>query len=249
MGSEWTPLLWLIVLFAPLLSVKRWLSRHLQGIGLLFFGNQEGATALHYIVLLPGVVLHEFSHWLAAKLVGVRTAGISLMPQVKRGGTIRLGAVQVGKSDPLRESWIGIAPFIGGTVAILLLATWQFGVELQPTLSLEMVLHTMVSSWRAPDALLWLYLLFSISNAMLPSESDRQPWLSALLFLGVAAAIIYIAGVAVPIPAKVKEWVLTGATYLAFSFGLVLAVDIPVAFLLLFIEKLGGALLGRRVQY
>jgi hypothetical protein len=65
----------------------------------------------------------------------------------------------------------------------------------------------------------------------------------------VAAAIIYIAGVAVPIPAKVKEWVLTGATYLAFSFGLVLAVDIPVAFLLLFIEKLGGALLGRRVQY
>src|SRR5512136_2718400 len=110
MGSDWTPLLWLIVLFAPLLSVKRWLSRHLQGVGLLFFGNHEGATALHYIVLLPGVILHELSHWLAAKLMGVRTAGISLMPQVKRGGTVRLGAVKVGKSDPLRESLIGLAP-------------------------------------------------------------------------------------------------------------------------------------------
>jgi Zn-dependent protease len=96
MGGDGTPLLWLIVLFAPLLSVKRWLSRHLQGVGLLLFGNLEGATALHYIVLLPGVVLHEFSHWLAAKLVGVRTAGMSLVPRVQRGGTVRLGAVKVG---------------------------------------------------------------------------------------------------------------------------------------------------------
>ena len=249
MDGEWTPLLWLIVLFAPLLSVKRWLSRHLQGVGLLLFGNHEGATALHYIVLLPGVVLHELSHWLAAKLVGGRTAGISLVPQVKRGGAIRLGAVKVGKSDPLRESWIGIAPFIAGTVAILLLANWRFGIEFQPALSLDMVLHTMVSSLQTPDALLWLYLLFSISNAMMPSESDRQPWLSALLFLGAAAAITYIAGIAVPYAPKIKSWVLTGATYLAFSFGLVLAVDIPVAFLLLFIEKAAGALLGRRVEY
>ena len=249
MGGDWTPLLWLIVLFAPLLSVKRWLSRHLQGVGLLLLGTYEGATALHYIVLLPGVVLHEFSHWLAAKLVGVRTAGISLMPQIKRGGTVRLGAVKVGRSDPLRESWIGVAPFIGGTVAILLLASWQFGVELQPVLSLELILHTITSSLQAPDALLWLYLLFSISNAMLPSESDRQPWLSALLFLGVVAAIVYISGVSVQIPAEVREWVLTGATYLAFAFALVLAVDIPVVFLLMVVEKLGAILLGRHVQY
>jgi len=102
------------------------------------------------------------------------------------------GSVKVGRSDPIRESWIGIAPFIGGTVAILLLASWQFGVELQPALSLGLILDTMASSLQAPDALLWLYLLFSISNAMLPSESDRQPWLSALLFLGVVAAIVYI---------------------------------------------------------
>ena len=249
MGGDWTPLFWLIVLFAPLLSVKRWLSRHLQGVGLLLFGNHEGATALHYVVLLPGVILHELCHWLAARLVGVRTAGISLMPQVKRGGTVRLGAVKVGKSDPLRESWIGIAPIIGGTVAILLLASWQFGVELQPVLSLALVWQTMASSLQAPDALLWLYLLFSISNAMLPSESDRQPWLTALIFLGVVAAIVYISGVSVRIPAQVKEWVLTGATYLAFTFALVLAVDIPVVVLLMAIERVGGILLGRHVQY
>jgi hypothetical protein len=249
MLGDWTPLLWLIVLFAPLLSVKRWLSRHLQGVGLLFFGSHDGATVLHYIVLFPGVVLHEFSHWLAAKMVGVRTAGISLMPRIQRGGTVRLGSIKVGKSDPLRESWIGVAPFIGGTVAILLLANWQFGVELQPALSLEFILHTMAASLQAPDALFWLYLLFSISNAMLPSESDRQPWLSALIFLGAVAAIVYISGVSVQIPVQVKAWVLTGATYLAFAFGLVLAVDIPVVFLLMIIEKLGGILLGRRVQY
>jgi hypothetical protein len=47
----------------------------------------------------------------------------------------------------------------------------------------------------------------------------------------------------------VKEWVLTGATYLAFAFALVLAVDIPVVLLLMVIERLGGVLLGRHVQY
>jgi len=249
MGGEWTPLLWLLALFAPLLLVKRWLGRQLQRIGFLYFGNPEGAIAVHYVVLLPGVVLHEFSHWLAAKLVGVRTGRISLLPHMKRGGQVYLGAIRiVGDTDPFRESWIGIAPFIGGTAAILLLASWRFGVTLQPVLSLKLVLDTMLSSLRAPDALLWLYVLFAISNAMLPSESDRQPWLLAMIYLGLVAAVIYLFGIRVRVPVQVQEWVRTGAAYLAFALGLVLLLDIPVALLLWAFEKLSELVLGRHVR-
>nr|MBC7244933.1 hypothetical protein [Chloroflexota bacterium] len=249
MAADWMPLVWLLVLFVPLLLIKRWLSRHLQGVGLLLSGDQEVATLLHYFILLPGIILHEFSHYLAAKLVGVKTAGISLQPQAKRGGDVRLGAVKIRRTDPFRESVIGLAPLVSGSIAILLLAHWQFGVEAVPVLRPETVVHALASALQRPDALLWLYLIFSISNAMMPSESDRQAWLSVLLFLGLVAASVYVSGVTVRVPEALKHWVLTGVTYLAFAFGLALAVDIPVACVLLLVEEVGEAILHRRVEY
>ncbi|MGQ9493428.1 MAG: hypothetical protein ACUVR2_06650 [Anaerolineae bacterium] len=249
MTHEWTPLVWLVVLFVPLLLVKRWLSLHLQGVGLLLSGDQEVASLLHYFILLPGIVLHELSHYLAAKLVGVKTAGISLQPQTKRGGNIRLGAVKVRRTDPFRESLIGLAPLISGSIAILLVARWEFGVEALPVLRPEVVVQTLTFSLQRPDALLWLYLIFSISNAMLPSESDRQAWLSVLLFFGLVAVFVFVSGVAIQVLEALKHWVLIGVTYLAFGFGLALAVDIPMAFVLFLMEKVGGAILHRHVEY
>ena len=50
-------------------------------------------------------------------------------------------------------------------------------------------------------------------------------------------------------PTWLKQWALTGVTYLAFSFGLALSVDIPFALLILAFEKLGERILHRRVEY
>lgn len=249
MATDWTPLIWLVVLFVPLLLVKRWLSHHLQGIALLFSGDQETATLVHYLILLPGIVLHEASHYLAAKLVGVKTASISLRPRAKRGGNVRLGAVKIRKADPFRESWIGLAPLISGSIAILILARWQFGIEALPLLRPEAIVQTLASSLRRPDALLWLYLIFSISNAMLPSESDRQAWISVLLFLGLAALLLYLSGVTIRIPSMIRRSFWTGVSYLAFTFGLVLAVDLPIVLTLFLLEKLAEVALHRHIEY
>jgi len=245
MASDWMALAWLAALFVLLLFLKRWLSQHLQGLALLLSGDQQIATLLYYLVLLPGIVLHELSHVLAAELVGVKTKRISLRPTAKRGGRVRFGAVTVGPSDPIRESWIGLAPLLSGSALILLLARWQFGVEPMPVLDPDVLL----SCLQAPDAWLWLYLVFAISNAMLPSESDRQPWRPVLLFLALITGVFYVSGLAPQIPETLKQWALMGVTHLALAFGLALGVDILFATLIFVLEKLGERILHRYVEY
>ncbi len=247
--GDWTPLAFLAVILIPLSLLTRWLSRHLQGVGLLFTGDYQAALLIHYLVLFPGIALHELSHWVAARLVGVRTRGISLQPKAGRGGSVRFGAVKVARSDPFRESWIGVAPLLTGVGAILLLARWQFGVEVLPQLEPLAVWQTLTGSLQAPDALVWLYLVFAISNAMWPSESDRQPWWAAALLLALAAGALYLSGWLPHIPAAVQKWAFTAVTYLSFAFALAVLVDIVFAVLLFVLEKAGEQLLHRHVEY
>ena len=249
MAIEWARLAWLVALSVPLLFLTRWLNLHLQGLGLLLSGNEQTAMLLHYLVLLPGILLHEISHLLAAKLVGVKTRSFSLQPKASRGGTVRFGAVTVAKSDPFRESWIGLAPLLTGTASILLLAQWQFGVESLPALSVESVWQTLLASLQAPDALLGLYTIFAISNSMWPSESDRQPWRAVLLFLVLAVGLVFISGLLSQIPSGPAQWIRTGVEYLAFAFALAVVVDAPFALLVLVLEKVGERILGRHVEY
>ena len=249
MAIEWARLAWLVALSVPLLFLTRWLNLHLQGLGLLLSGNEQTAMLLHYLVLLPGILLHEISHLLAAKLVGVKTRSFSLQPKASRGGTVRFGAVTVAKSDPFRESWIGLAPLLTGTAGILLLAQWQFGVESLPALSVESVWQTLLASLQAPDALLGLYTIFAISNSMWPSESDRQPWRAVLLFLVLAVGLVFISGLLSQIPSGPAQWIRTGVEYLAFTFALAVVVDAPFALLVLVLEKVGERILGQHVEY
>ena len=249
MENGWTTLAWLAIVLAPLLVLKRWLGRHLQGLGLLLGGDPQTAILAQYLVLLPGILLHELSHVAAAALVGVKVKGFSLRPRATRGGTVRLGAVMVQQSDPVRESWIGLAPLLSGGAAILLLARWMFGIAPLPALRPEMLVENLFSYLRAPDAWLWLYLIFSVSNAMLPSESDRQQWGPVVMFLGLVTALVWAFGLVPQIPAAAKNWVLTGVRYLAYTLSLALGVDILFAALLYVGEKLAEGILGRRVQY
>ena len=66
MFGNWTPLIWLAATLAPLFFMKRWINRHIQGLGLLLVGDNEAAMFLYFVLLLPGILIHELSHWLAA---------------------------------------------------------------------------------------------------------------------------------------------------------------------------------------
>lgn len=118
MSLDLMPFIWVTLAFIILLILQRWIHAHLHGLSLLITGQPQYAVILYAIVLLPGVLLHEVSHWVAASLLGVRTGKLSLFPRVQPDGTIQLGYVEYYKGrtlGPIRESLIGGAPLISGT--------------------------------------------------------------------------------------------------------------------------------------
>ena len=249
MSSDWTILAWTVAAALLMWLVQRQLHKHIQGLVLLVTGKEHLVPVAHFLLLLPGIVLHECSHWLAAKLLGVRVGSMSIGPQRKRGKQMRFGSVQIGRTDAIRESLIGLAPLVSGTALVLLLARWGFG--LLPTTELQPATWPgqLVACLRAEDAWLWVYLIFAVANAMLPSASDRRAWRTFGLYLGLVAALaIGLLGM----PKGTETWLQWGLhflSYLAYAFSLTTLVDLGALALVLVLEWAVGHLTGRRIQY
>ena len=253
MFGNWTPLVWLAVALAPLFLMKRWINRHLQGLGLLLLGDNEAAMLLYFVLLLPGILIHELSHWLAARLLGVQTGKITLWPSRRRGNQMRMGSVRVARTDPLRASLIGVAPLISGYIAILIIGQLILGLgDLGKVLldgQWQQAWQNLQGHLRTPDFWIWLYLIFAISNAMLPSEADREPWRPVILFMGLVALIFYLTGWARQIPEALATASLIGLSYLAYAFSLIIVVDAIFVALIAGSEALLSRLTRRQVKY
>ena len=231
MFGTWTPLVGLVATVLPLLLVKRWITDRLQELSWRWAGDLDLALIFYFVIVLPGVVIHELSHWLVAKALGVRVGKLSLGPSRKgRSRRVSLGSVRVGKVDPLRASLIGLAPLLGGTATILLIGYLVLDVgDVLHTVSgqgLEGFLSALGELLRVPDFWLWLYLIFAISNAMLPSESDMASVRPVLIFLGILALALLIVGGVPAIPEDLARSVNLVAGYLATAFGLTLGVNL-----------------------
>jgi hypothetical protein len=253
MFGHWTPLIWLTLTLVPLFFLKRWINRHVQGLGLLLLGDNETAMLLYFVLLLPGILIHELSHWLAANLLGVRTGKISLWPSRRSGNQMRMGSVRVARTDPFRASLIGVAPLISGSITILIIGQLILGLgdlgEVLPGGEWGQVWESLLTYLKTPDFWLWLYLIFAVSNAMLPSETDREPWRPVLLFMGLVALLFYLTGWVRQIPEVVATASLTGLSYLAYAFSLTVVVDAVFIAAIAVLEVLVSRLTGRRVEY
>ncbi len=244
--------LWFLGALILLVLVQRWVHQHLHGIAYLISGHADMALMLYSLPLLPGVALHELSHALMAALLGVKTANLTLIPRRQPDGHVRLGSVQVERVDAVRSSLIGLAPLLAGSVSILLIIRFAFDVntigEAVQRADLAALLASLGGLLHAADAWLWLYLLFSIANAMMPSPSDRETWPSVILFslllLSLALALglnSAIEGVGV-VADQILRW-------LAAAFTITLIVDLPFIAIIFLIEITSSRALGRRVEY
>jgi hypothetical protein len=224
--------------------------KHVQGIGVLLTQDGQIALILYFVLILPGVFVHELSHALAAWLLRVRVRHLSIGIR-RKGNTpkVALGSVDIVRTDPIRGSLIGLAPLIAGCTAIVLISYRVLGLGRLGTFNGQTFWSDLRSAYHTPDFGLWAYLVFAIGNAMLPSSADRRSWGIAALFVLFAGAIFYFSGLFDTYSDSLERWVRSGTNQLTYAFAVIVIVDIVFAALLFLIEQ-GLALLGfGRVKY
>ncbi len=192
-------LVWFVLMLLPLVILQRLLHREIQAVLLILTRNPAMTVGVFSLIFLPGVFLHESSHFLMAKILGVPTGNFSLVPRPLSDGRLQLGYVETARMDPLRDSLIGLAPLISGVLVVAyislthlnLLPLWdsfrggQVLVFWQKVLGLPQV----------NDFPLWFYITFTVSSTMLPSASDRHAFLPLALFAGLITGLVVLAGV------------------------------------------------------
>lgn len=249
---SWMPLIGLAVTLALLLLIERWIHRHLQGTMLLLTGDREMAVVLYALPLMPGILLHEISHAVVAKLLGVRVGRVSVRPKLTNE-RIQLGFVPVEETDPVRASLIGLAPLLTGSGVILLIGYLFFGIGGVQRAFVEGswtgLIARFVEMVRAPDVWLWAYLIFAVSNTMLPSRSDRESWTPVLLFLVIAAVLIWFAGLGPTILERLGRPLNLATRWLTAMYGFTIVADLPFVLLILLVEWALGRIKGVRVEY
>lgn len=256
MNDPLMPFLWAAVALICLLFMQRWIHAHLHGVSLLLVGRPEWAVIVYAVVLFPGVVLHEASHWLAATFLGVRTGGVSLLPRRQPDGSLQLGYVEYYKGPrvgPIRESLIGAAPLVTGTAVILLIGYRVFSVtslaDAIRTGDLTILTEAMAQLLAVPNFLVWLYLLFAISNAMLPSRSDRHAWPAFLVILGIFTAVVAFLARDTLLFANLSRPVTVLFGYLGTAFSIAIAVNLVCIAGIAFAEWVLGRVRGASVVY
>jgi hypothetical protein len=192
-----TGFLWFITILLPLVIIQRLLHREIQAILLIITRSSQLTVGIFSILFLPGVFLHELSHFVMAKILRVRTGKASLIPKSMSNGRLQMGYVETAQTDIIRDSLIGIAPLVAGSSFIAYAGLNRLGlstlVEVLTNGQVELFWKGLTLLPQMDDFFLWFYLAFTISSTMMPSESDSHAWLplglwtAGLLTLGIFA--------------------------------------------------------------
>lgn len=186
-------------LFAGSLLALAWLSGRIslqiQQATYNVTGSIDMAVVIYFLLLLPGIVVHEAAHWVTAKLLGLRPGKFTVWP-TRRGKMVGLGSVTARDGGMVLNSLVGMAPLLVGTALVALLARlWFGGNQLAQSFAGDEFgawLATVVAAFQRPDAAVWAYLVFTIANGMMPSAPDREPVKPLLVYIALAA-IAYVA--------------------------------------------------------
>jgi hypothetical protein len=244
----WDGLAWLVASLVLFVVVQRWLHRELQSIFLLLTHHPRLTIGLFSLLFLPGVVLHESSHWLMARLLRVRTGRFSVIPALMPNGVLRMGYIETAQSDPARDALIGTAPLVSGAVVIALIGLHRLGMA---PLAEAFARGQWAAVWAAlpalpslPDFWLWFYLAFAVSSTMLPSASDRRSWLPVALVAGIVAVVALLAGagpwMAANLAPAANRWLMALALIFVLSLGLHALLALPAFGLRLLISRVTG---------
>ena len=222
--SQLSGLVWFIFILVPLILLQRLLHREIQAVFLILTRDPRLTMGIFSILFLPGVFLHELSHFVMAKILRVRTGKFSLFPQSLPDGRLQLGYVETARSDVIRDSLIGAAPLIVGTLFVAYVAIYHLQMRVLWDAFRNGQSNLFWLGVRAlpqvQDFYLWFYLAFAVSSTMMPSESDRHAWLELVVAVGVLVAIVLLAGAGPWMLSNVAPYINNFLSSVAVIFGL-----------------------------
>lgn len=142
--------------------------------GLIYRFTKSHRVVVHTlaIIFLPGTILHELAHLLFAGIMLVPVGELSVMPEIEDKG-VKLGSVQISKTDPFRRTIVGVAPVLLGLILIF---------------SIFLLVKIGVSPWW--QVILALYLIFQIGNTMFSSKKDVEGSILFVILVLVLSAVI-----------------------------------------------------------
>lgn len=159
-----------VILIIILSTLRSRLVYELANTSLLVFGSTKPGIAIYSLLVLPGTIIHELSHWIVAELLLVRTGEITIFPEESH-----LGSVSTAKSDPFRGFLIGLAPFITGLIILMILGQ-LFSLGWGSYVWWQLVLI--------------IYGIVVMGNSMMISESDRRTWPIIIVFCLLISILI-----------------------------------------------------------
>ncbi len=196
--TSFNGLLWFLLMLLPLLYLQRWLHREIQAIFLILTRHPGLTMGMFSLIFFPGVLLHELSHFVMARLLAVQTGRFSLLPHSRPDGRLQLGYVETAQADPLRDSLIGAAPLIVGGLFVAYAAVYRLNMlplwDFLRQGSFSNFWFGLSQLPQVPDFPLWFYLTFAVSSTMLPSQSDRHAWLPLGVWMILLVGLALLAG-------------------------------------------------------
>lgn len=193
--------LWLLLAFTLSLLAVVWLNHKIfiQTNLFAFYltRSPQRAYILYFLLMLPGIVVHEGSHWIAAKLLGLRPGKFRVWPQTK-GKHLRLGSVTSRSGGIWLDSIVGLAPLAVGSLLIALIGQHVFSAgQIASALvqgDLEATFRLLGAALRQTDGPLWAYFLFTFANGMMPSAPDREPVKPVAVYVSLAILVYLLLG-------------------------------------------------------
>ena len=243
---------WLLAILGLIKIVQPRLHLELQAIFLLLTRRVDIALLLVSILFLPGVLLHETSHYLMAHALGVPTGRFSIIPRAQEDGRLQLGFVETAHTDILRDALIGMAPLIAGIFFIIFVGVWRLELlDLWKNVVRGMTItyyEALTQLYTRPDFWLWFYLVFTVSSTMMPSRSDRRSWLPIALIFVILIGLVLISGVGPRMWLHLAPPLNQIVFALVFVFGISLVIQLILVLPLMFLRKLLVRVTGLNVR-
>ncbi len=245
-------LFWFILMLVPLILLQRLLHREIQAVFLILTRDARITMGIFSFIFLPGVFLHELSHFVMAKILRVPTGRFSILPQSLPDGRLQLGYVETAKADIVRDSLIGAAPLIVGTLFIAYVAIDRLEMRVLWDVLRNGQMNLFWLGMRAlpnvRDFYLWFYLVFAVSSTMTPSESDRHAWLELVISVSVLFSITLLLGAGPWMLSNLAPLISNFLGFVAVIFGVSNLVHAILILPTMLIHKLLTRLTGLDVQ-